>query len=95
MHYTLHDEGSSRDFIDNRTVHTAREAFGEDFIEINTNTCRTAGVKVVEEPVDYSEKIAAAREFLLSKGITQVKPVRNLRDSKYVDHPARKFARVA
>lgn len=84
----LQDEAVSRDFIDNRSVNMMREAFGEDFITIDTGGCRVTDVKVVEEPTDYSEKIAEARMFLLSKGITEVKSVRN---PKYVNHPQRDF----
>lgn len=76
-HTTIQDERTARDFIDNRSVHTVREAFGcDEVISVSLNP--RSGIKTVPEPTDYSEKIETARRFLRSKGINQVKSVRSL-----------------
>jgi len=75
QHDNILDDRIARDFIDNRSVHTTREAFGT---EIVIHTPARSLQKVVPEPTDYSEKIERARKFLQSKGITQVKSVRSL-----------------
>lgn len=75
-HEYIFDERIARDFIDNRSVHTAREAFG---VEIEIYTPIRPPTNIVPEPTDYTDKIERAHKFLRSKGITQVKSVRNLR----------------
>jgi len=74
-HDTIFDERISRDFIDNRSVRTTREAYGT---EVVIHTPARSLTKIVPEPTDYSEKIERARQFLREKGINQVKSVRSL-----------------
>ena len=69
------DERLPRDFIDNRSVRTAREAFGTD-VEIDITQPL---IKIVSVPTDYTEKLEASRRYMRSRGITEPKPVRNLR----------------
>jgi hypothetical protein len=75
QHDYVYDERIGRDFIDNRSVRTTREAFSSEVVIF---TPERSLQKVVPEPVDYSEKLQRARDFLNSKGITEVKSVRSL-----------------
>lgn len=75
QHDYIQDERVARDFIDNRSVRTTREAYGT---EVVIYTPARALTKIVPVPTDYSEKIERAQRFLREKGITQVKSVRTL-----------------
>jgi hypothetical protein len=59
-----------RDFFDNTSIRQSRFSLAG----VRLNVRPTA--QFVEQPVDYSDKINQAREFLRSKGITDIKSIR-------------------
>lgn len=75
QHDYIHDERIVRDFIDNRSVRTTREAYGT---EVVIHTPAQSLTTIVPEPTDYTDKLERARSFLREKGIKQVKSVRSL-----------------